>query len=149
MCFALAGTDHCEALEPTCQHDARAPRSVCGALAETCLRGAMSEQSSSSRPAGCSHAEPPGDSAQNLMIFFAGVSRVAARRACRVSPHGVSPQGVSRNSSWDVSSMSRATFALFVVAQSVNNPWKKALSRVLADTDGNVLDHAIFPRDEK
>ena len=48
----------CEALEPTCQNDARAPTSVCGALAETCLHGALSEQSSSSRPAGCSHAEP-------------------------------------------------------------------------------------------
>ena len=38
---------HCEVLEPTCQNDARAPTSVCGALAETCLRGAMIEQTSS------------------------------------------------------------------------------------------------------
>ena len=46
---------HCEALEPTCQNDARALTSVC-ALAETCLRGALIEQSSPSRSAGCSHA---------------------------------------------------------------------------------------------
>ena len=40
----------------------------------------------------------------------------------------------------------RVTFALFVVANSVReNPGKKALSRVLADTDGNVRNHAIFP----
>ena len=31
-------------------------------------------------------------------------------------------------------------------AQSVKNPWKKAPSRVLADTDGNVQDKPIFPR---
>ena len=58
---------HCEALEPTCQNDAQAPTSVCGALAETSLRVAMSEQSSSTRLAGYSHAWPPGDSAPTVL----------------------------------------------------------------------------------